>query len=371
MFFNSYIENISAYKLPAKNVWNEVENVDLLKLDWNETSIAPSPKVKAGILEFLDKGRLNWYPDINNEMLVDRIANYSGVSTKNVNYFAGSDSLHEYLVRAFLRAGDSVMIVGPTYDHFRALAESFGVTVSYYYLDEDYSFNDTLFSQALAQAKPKVVYLVSPNNPTGTEYDADLIESLLAQFPDTLFIIDEAYYEFSNNTVKDLIFDFINLIVTRTFSKAFGLASFRIGYCLACENIINGLNKIRNPKSISAMAQLSAFYALDDLPYMRAYVDQVARAKKEFSSCLNNLGIRTIVGGGNYIMIEAREPFKTAVLSAFENNSITVRDFSDKKGLINMIRITVGTLEQMHNVFKIIESAFDSTNVEVSEALGK
>lgn len=361
MFFRKDVDQLNTYNLPSQKAWKLSSKHHTLKLDWNETTIPPSPMVKEGILKFIDEGRLNWYPELHNEKLIKELADYNCIDEKFIQYFAGSDSLHEYLVRAFLEKGDRLMIVGPTYDHFRALAQSFGVEINFHYLDEDYQFKLSDFLVDIERYSPKVVYLVNPNNPTGNEYDLKLVENILKNSPNTLFILDEAYYEFSKHTSKELTLKYSNIIITRTFSKAFGLASFRIGYCIACEDIIAGLNKIRNPKNISALAQIAAINALKDKPYMESYVSEVLKSKDFFAKSLKELGVRTVHGGGNYILLELEKSIREKLLPVFEKQNIFIRDFSNNQRLKDFIRISVGTKTQMLEVFEIIKKAINSS----------
>ena len=101
--------------------------------------------VRDAILDFVENGFMNWYPDINNSSLMKALSDYTGLDQDNISYFAGSDSIHEYLVRAFIGERDKLLIIGPTYDHFRALAESFGAEINYFWLDENYGFNTRNF----------------------------------------------------------------------------------------------------------------------------------------------------------------------------------------------------------------------------------
>ena len=124
-----------------------------------------------------------------------------------------------------------------------------------------------------------MVYICNPNNPTGNVHSKEYIEYLLEEYPDTLFLVDEAYYEFSGITVKDLVLRYDNLLISRTMSKAFALANFRLGYLIASKDNIQFINKIRNPKNLSTLAQEAACAALSDVDYMWRYVEEVKRGK--------------------------------------------------------------------------------------------
>ena len=133
-----------------------------------------------------------------------------------------------------------------------------------------------------------------------------------------MFIVDEAYYEFASGTAQSLVTEYPNVVVTRTFSKAFGLASFRIGYCLAHHSVISGLSKIRNP-SISAMAQIAATAALADITYMENYVQEVKLSRAEVVEALNSLKLETVAGNANFILVklsdDLRQPYSRLLKS--------------------------------------------------------
>ena len=355
MFANKYVKVLKPYPLVSHKAWEIKDKKKVLKLDWNEATISPSPKVKEKILDFLEKGNMNWYPDVNNKYLLELIAKYNNIPTENVQYFAGSDSLHEYIMRAFIEPNDKVVIVSPTYDNFRAVIESNGAISNFYYLDEKFDLDIEHFSNYLELHKPKVVYVCNPNNPTGTLYSVEMIEKLLADFQNILFIVDEAYYEFTGVSCKDLIFEYDNLLVSRTFSKAFALASFRIGYVISSQNNIKLLSKIRNPKNISTFSQLAAIGALEDVEYMKNYVEEVNKAKVYFMNELENLNIKTFGDGGNFVLIYMEKNQKKKLIKFLEDNLIFVRDYSHVLGMENYLRITIGTKFQIQKVIEKIK----------------
>ena len=141
MFENKKIRNISPYTLSTPEAWSFNQDDDVLKLDWNEATIKPSPKVLAKITKVLNDGKLNWYPNINNTELINKLSNYNSVKNDQVQYFASSDSLHEYIVRAFIDDSDRVLSISPTYDNFRAVAESNGAHVQFYDLDSNFDLD--------------------------------------------------------------------------------------------------------------------------------------------------------------------------------------------------------------------------------------
>jgi len=356
MFANKYVKVLKPYPLVSHRAWELQGKEDVLKLDWNEATVPPSPKVKETLMKFLENGNMHWYPDVNNSLLLEELSKYNDLPVENIQYFASSDSLHEYIVRTFIEPDDRIVIVAPTYDNFRAVVESSGALTEFYYLDEKFHLDIEYFENYLNLHQPKIVYICNPNNPTGTMYKKEAIEQLITKFENIMFIVDEAYYEFTNNTCKDLVLDHENLLISRTFSKAFALASFRVGYTISSHHNIKLLSKIRNPKNISTFSQIAAISVLQDKLYMQNYVKQVNSTKDFFDEELKKLNYEVMGDGGNFSMLKFDFSVKKDFIKYLESNNIFVRDYGHVKGMENFLRITIGTYEQMQKVLVVIKS---------------
>lgn len=356
LFLNPHIESLIPYKTTSHKAWDDAHGTGVLKLDWNESTIAPSNLVRKRLARFAEDARLHWYPDVDNTPLRQKIAGYADVLPTQVEYFSGSDGAHECLIRTFVGLGDVVASVSPSYDNFRASAEAVGAKVSYFFLQQfnNFVFDLSAFRLHLTSCSPRLAYLCNPNNPTGFLLTKEAIESLLVEFPRVLFVVDEAYYEFSGVTVVGLCEQYSNLIVTRTFSKAFGLASFRIGYVVACESRISEMQKLRNPKSVSAPAQLAALAALEDVQYTRRYVAEVIKARFWTAEQLRLSGI-PVAGqqNGNFILLNAGAE-AAAITNELEQHAIYIRDMSFYPALAGFLRLTVGTVTQMQKVIYLM-----------------
>ncbi|WP_169764355.1 pyridoxal phosphate-dependent aminotransferase [Campylobacter mucosalis] len=356
MFENKNIAKLKPYKLASHKAWEFGCDNELLKLDWNEASILPSPKVKEELLKFIEKGHINWYPDTNNALLLKELSLYTNLPIDNIQYFAGSDSLHEYIAKVFVGDGDKITIVSPTYDNFRSSMESCGGVVDYFYLDSNFILNVDNFIKYLCEYKPKIVYICNPNNPTGTVYDISLIEKIISKFSSILFIIDEAYWEFNGITSKDLVLKYNNILICRTFSKVFALASFRMGYALSSVEVIKLLSKVRNSKGINMFSQIAAIAALQDKEYMLNYANEVVLAKKYFDNEIRLLGYEVFGNSGNFSLIKLKDiTQKRECIKFLEQNKIFVRDYGHVANMENFIRITIGTTNQMQKVIEVIK----------------
>ncbi|WP_026506106.1 pyridoxal phosphate-dependent aminotransferase [Butyrivibrio sp. NC3005] len=357
----NYLMNIKPYgNSVSHEVWKKgVVDGDnfFLKLDWNESTIGPSDYVKERILKLAQKASFyNLYPNTDNDNLISAIAKYVGCKENCVQTFASSDALHEYVVKMFLRERDKVVIVWPSYDNFRLTAEIAGADI-HYYIMKNMIFNAKELSSTIKETEAKFVYFCNPNNPTGQKIDNCIVEELIREYAGTLFLIDEAYVEFSGESICNLIEKYDNLMISRTFSKAFALANFRIGYLVSSSNNINEISMIKNKKSISTFAQEAAIAALEDSSYMERYVEDVTKAREWLEVKLKELTYVTKVypSTTNFVLFEICNELEKKKLVKFLNfHNVYVRELSQLPELNRCIRITIGLKKQMEYVYELM-----------------
>lgn len=364
MFVAKAVKDLKPYTVSSHAAWEIKDKSAVLKLDWNESTIPPSPLVRERVLNHIDTENLNWYPDVDNSLLRSKIADYCDRSHDEVEYFASSDALHEYVIRVFCDPTDSILMLSPTYDNFRAVAESAGISVHHHQIDffEPQNITHDSVSESLERVEPKIVYICNPNNPSGTVYDIALLEKLIEKHQDTLFLVDEAYFEFTKLTVTTLVSQLANLVVCRTFSKAFGLASFRVGYAISCKQNIAALRKVKNHKNISALAQVAALAALDDIEYMERYVVDVLVAKQVFVDFLKSIPALRFIDpkGGNFVLIDFGD-FKHEIVNHLRSFEIFIRDFAHINNMEGFARITVGNQKQTQVVINKLSLFYSKT----------
>ncbi len=350
------ITNLQPYKVASHKIWDvsPQERSNILKLDWNEATIPPSPLVHQRILGLLENPNFyQLYPATYSLELHEKLSDYAQVSKENLQYFPSSDSLHEYISTVFLGVNDTVLLLGPTYDNFRLTCEARGAKTEYFNYSESFEFDGVEFENRIINLQPKLVYICNPNNPTGNIVRANIIEGFIHKFPQVMFLIDEAYFEFSDETVKDFVTQYENLLVTRTLSKAFALANFRIGYLISSQTNIMNISKVRNPKNFTTFSQEATIAALSDVPYTMKYVDEVKLARNEFFEFLTQLnkGVKPIKSEGNFMLMQFNsEDTKLKFVQFMEEQNIFLRNLTHSPLLLNCLRITIGTEEQMKYV---------------------
>ncbi len=329
----------------------------IFKLDWNESTIPPSPKVQEALSHFIAEGaELNWYPELGSKNLVLALSDYTGLHPDYLIATNGSDDALHLVCASYLDSGDEVVIPVPTYNHFVTFAQSRGAKITTVCGEDPFDSNIPAIRKALSK-DTRMAYLVSPNNPTGVIYERDDVEALCKEFPNTLFIVDEAYFEFSQMSVISLVREVSNLVVTRTFSKAFGLAGLRVGYLAANPDLSQGLKRLYNPKSVNTMGQIGAIAALSDLPYLNTYLDEVATAKELLRAFFQTRpNVEAWVTPANFVVV--RVPNVGKVLDRLEGLGVYVRDRSSYPGLEGCLRMTVGNVHQTQHVIDRLAKAF-------------
>jgi histidinol-phosphate aminotransferase len=349
-----WLESLAPYDPVSSlvRIWDRPSQVPL-KLDWNESTIPPSPRVYQAIVSFLShSNHLNWYPELGSRTLANHIADYVELPADNILITNGSDDALELVCKTYLGPGDRVLVPMPTYTHFLVYVQARNAEVVPYYPDDIFDADFAGLRRAIDR-DTRIVYLVNPNNPTGVTYPAEELEPLLAAYPETLFIVDEAYFEFHGESVVGLVSDHANLVVTRTFSKCFGIAGLRIGYLCTAQPVLTELKKLFNPKSVNRLGQIAAMACLSDLPYYREFVREVSEAKVLFKEEMGKRGMDVVTTPANFLLLRVDNP--VAFCARLADEGVYIRDRSTLPRLENYVRISVPTVAQTRDLIERID----------------
>lgn len=276
----------------------------LLWLDKNENMDPKLQSLTARVLSEIDPNCVSVYPDT--APLYHKLAQYLGVSPKSLVLAQGSDGVIGAVFRAFVAPGDTVLITDPTYAMYQVYARMQGaVTVKLQYAATDSGPLLTLekMLREIANHRPKLVCLPNPDSPTGTVFDPNELRLIAASALEcnAALLIDEAYYPFHDETTLQWIDDFPNLIVARTFSKAWGLTGLRLGYGVATEEVTELLQKVRPNYEVSQVAVAVATRMISDFESeMRASVARLNEGRDRFLKAMAKLGLRTLASNGNF-----------------------------------------------------------------------
>ena len=341
------INSINIYKGGKSSVMGK-DNI--IKLSSNENSYGPSPKV----LDYINKSKTllnsHRYPSIDGIELREKIAITHNLDANRIILGCGSDETLLFAALAFCKDGDEIVHAKHGFEMYSIITKIVGATSKLIEENKNYTID---VSAILKQVTPstKIIYLANPNNPTGTYLSRTEIVNLLNKLPKhILVVLDGAYAEY---VIKDdydsgfsLTEEFENIIMTRTFSKVYGLAALRIGWCYSSEKVANILNKVKGPFNTQTISQEIAMLALEDKEYLKEVVDNNHKVKKWFEGELKKIDIQCGASEGNFSFIQSSEKKAKEISAHLTNEGIIVRQL-DSYGLPNCLRITIGTKEEM------------------------
>lgn len=341
---NSFLQKISAYA-----VHNDRISFKGLRLDFNERTVPVSQRVAGALEKWRKKGALHIYPD--DSLCRTAVAKYANVEADETLLTNGSDRAIELIFKAYVEKGDKVVIPSPSFSMFyQAAAVSQAQEIRpMYKKNGEFPYNEV---EQLLEKDVKLIIICNPNNPTGSLVGLLKLRKILekARERGTLVYVDEAYYEFSRVTAAGLIKEFPNLIITRTFSKAFGLPSLRIGYIISCAENIREIEKIRGPFDVNMAACVAAQASLEDKSGVERYTKEVMKKAKPLTEkFLVKKGKVFLPSEANFILFKTTRAPQLA--AEFKRRGILVKSLNiEPYG--ECIRVTIGTVKQMKEFIK-------------------
>jgi histidinol-phosphate aminotransferase len=315
---------------------------DALRLDFNENTIACSPKVRDTLAQ-ISAGELTRYPE--REPVEAIVAAHLGVAAEQIALTNGVDEAIHVLFEAFLDAGDELLLPVPTYTMYEVYASATDAHVVPILAEDDLQFP---FERLLAGITPrtKIIAIANPNSPSGAVATRVQLIELARRAPQAVLLVDEAYFHFYGGTVIDLIGKIPNLMVARTFSKAYGLAGMRLGLLVGPVDLMNWVRRVLSPYSVNSVALACLPAALEDADYLDWYVRDVLTARTELEAALDALEIRRWPSQANFILVDIGSKHAEFV-RLMRDAGVLVRDRSKDPGCDGRVRITIGTREQM------------------------
>ena len=310
----------------------------IVKLNGNENPYGPSPKA----LDAVSRAELHIYPDPFQRRLRAALSDYAGFPPENVIAGAGSDELIDLLFRLFIEPGDSILDCDPTFAMYAFCARVAGGELRMVQRGELFEIDLPAVRDAIDD-KTKIVFVSSPNNPTGNLASEAEVRALL----DTglIVVIDEAYYEFSGETVAGLTAEYDNLAVLRTMSKWAGLAGLRIGYAIMDEALVSHIMDIKSPYNVNVAAEAAALASLEDSEYLLGNVSRIVEERARLYEALSDIpGVKPWPSSGNYILCQMDGGAESAarIYDALAARGVFVRKFASDR-LADCFRVAVGT----------------------------
>ena len=345
----SRIKDHSPYKRPRKQQ-------DYYKLDSNENIVLDKRFIRAIALKSINDNDFREYPLEQFELLFNKIAKYANLDTKNVGIGSGSDQIMDLLLSTICKE-KSAITINPTFSYFIDRCNMYKIPVKLINLS---TLDNSLdFESFINESKNKdIIYLASPNNPTGNQFKIEDVINLIEVSKNKLIIIDEAYVEFSDYSLSNLVNKHNNLIIMRTFSKAFGLAGARIGYILANEEIINIFNQyIQLPYPLSSFSMQLAIEALENIKMTKRSIEIIKQERNTMYNKINQLNKIKIYGSdANFFFFQTFDYFNKIREILFQEK-ILIKDFGDIGNYKGAMRATIGTKEMNDKLVLALEKA--------------
>ena len=336
-FFRSDLAKLSPYHVDQPD--------HCVKLDANESPFGLPMEIFAEISKEFDKLQFHRYPDPRADRLRTAISKMIDVDKDMIVVGNGSDELIGYIFQIFTKPDVRVLFPSPTFSMYRIFSQIFGVSFTEIPLGTNFELVDQTWQLHLNQYAKNLVFLAYPNNPTGNLFSEDILHKILLR-SDTILILDEAYCEFSGKSLLSQIHQHPNLIITRTFSKAYGLAGIRCGYMVAHPDIVSEVNKVRMPYNLNSFSQTVAMLMVKHKENFRPYIKSILKERKRVYDTLATIDwCEPMPTDSNFILFRTQKP-ADLVFHKVLSHGVLIRNLSCPGLLENCLRVTIGTTEE-------------------------
>lgn len=343
MQYRNFLNDFQAYEWEPSNYDiandNNLKPENIVRFDTNTSPYVPSSWLTS-LSEILPNIAVNNYPDSSYRSLRALIAKYNSVHEDEIIVTNGADEALDVISKVFIDPQSDVVVSSPTYSLFRIVSQIMeGNIVSVTRLND---FNDDIMGLVKASKNSNLIFLNSPNNPTGNLVTEDCINTLLDE-TNSFIVIDEAYFEFCDHSFKNLAIKEPRLIIVRTLSKAFSLAGARVGYIIANKSTVNLLNKVRPPNSLNMLSIALAEIALNDIDSVKSIVTKTLSDRALLYDSLKDIPKLTVFPSyGNFLLINFDVDVEY-VYTSLLSDGLVLRNLSSVPELHNCLRCTVLT----------------------------
>jgi histidinol-phosphate aminotransferase len=364
MKIHESISNLVPYRpgRPISSVKEEFGLKDVMKLASNENPLGPSPKATQAIQMALKD--LSLYPDPSSISLLKKLSQHLKVPVTQIALGNGSDELFDQLIRIFANPGESILVSKGAFSAYPISARAARVNVVETELRLDYQIDLDAFSRVLREFKEsqkiKMVFIPNINNPTGLLLNQQDLVTFLNEWgndPDLLIVLDEAYHEFVRDphyqSGLEIRKSYSQLLVSRTFSKAYGLAGLRVGLLVGPEFVVEYINRVRKPFNVNTLAQAAAEAALDDQEFVRKTCQLNWVELDKVQARLHELKVTYLPSQGNFVMLDTKRDIKK-VENFFLKQGVIIRPV-DNYGFKTWIRLSIGLPEQNAVALRVLE----------------
>jgi histidinol-phosphate aminotransferase len=323
-----------------------------LRLDFNENTLGPSPRVMKRLQAITAEG-LTKYPE--REPVERIVAKHFGLATEQVLLTNGVDEAIHLMCCAFLETEDEALIATPSFFMYDVSVQMMTPHLRKVQSDATLAFPFERFMAAISE-QTKLIIVASPNNPTGAVVSREHILAIAAAAPHAVLMVDEAYHHFHGSTVMNDLATVPNLIVARTFSKAYGLANLRIGMLAGSAELLKYVRKVSSPYNVNGVALDCLPVALADEEYLTWYSEQVRVGRETMMAGLRQLGVPFFPSHANFVLMNIGVKHKELV-AAMRRNGVLLRDRSTDPGCDGFVRITIGTEDHVYQGLSALKTS--------------
>ena len=336
------VRDLSSYEV--KTILEQKHDEKIVKMNLNENFATPSETVKKLLLDACQSIDVREYPPPRGSLAVKAISDFLGFSESEVSVANGADEIMDLLMKVFIRRGSKVIVAEPTFPMYTFFAELYGGKKVSVMLKKDFRLNvDSILKRA--DKETRLLFVCSPNNPTGNQFQESDIKRLLEEF-NGIVVVDEAYVDFASGSVINWVRDYDNLALLRSFSKAFGLAGLRLGYLVSSKHVVKYVQRVVGPFNVNSVTQRAVVLALQKWRFFKKHIDLVVNEREWLMKNLKQIdGVEPYPSDANFILFKVTEDkLNSATLTErMENRNVLVKDRGHLQLLENCIRVTVGT----------------------------
>lgn len=343
------IRALSAYSVP------HIETP--VKLDGNESPFSLPPEVSENVIQELRSVDVNRYPDPEALGLRELISRINDFPLGGILLGNGSDELIGMLIAACSGGTGSILCPAPTFSMYRITGLALGSEVLETELDSGFDLDMERMAAVIEKKDPDLIFLASPNNPTGNAYSADRIRDLI-ELSKGIVVVDEAYSDFSGHTFLPLIKIHENLVILRTLSKV-GFAGLRLGILYGREELVHEINKVRYPYNINSLTQAAAGAILGNHEFVTENIQLIVRERDRVFKALSYMkGVEAFRSDANFILFRVGDA--DSVFKALVGRGVLIRNFNRPGRLENCMRVTIGTPDENDSFLNALGSALSS-----------
>ena len=349
---------LSSYEV--KTILDQKSDTEVVKMNLNENFAMPNDVVGKLLLDACRTVDVRAYPSARGGLVVKAISEFLGLSESEVCVANGADEIMALLMKVFVRRGTKVIVAEPTFPMYTFFAELYGGSKVAVMLNKDFSLDVDAILQK-ADKDTRLLFVCSPNNPTGNQFRESNIKRLLQEFRGVV-VVDEAYVDFAPCSVIDWTRDYGNLAVLRSFSKAFGLAGLRLGYLVSSKTVVDYVKRVVGPFNVNSVTQQTIVLALQKWSYFKEQIDLVVREREWLMDKLNQIdGVRTFPSAANFILFKVTKAGLSSedVTERMEKRNVLVKDRGHLPLLENCIRVTVGTRNMNEAFLSALKSSLE------------